>query len=195
MFEPTEPTKAELYSLDKSESIEFQFNPTSFRFQRKVTWASGKNAGQPWTNLSFSFGGNDTMDVSLLLDETEPDEYELTNDRSVLDNIINFHKLTMPLKITDGADEIIRPPVVAFLWEQFQFQGVVTGFDVELLLFDSTGRPKRAKVTLQLMGKAMASASSAKDFFSLDHEFPTADASEGSAPSGDDRLDIISEMK
>lgn len=191
----TEPTKAELYCLDKSESIEFQFNPTSFKFNRKVTWAEGKNAGQPWTNLSFSFGGNDTMDVSLLLDETEPDEYETTNTRSVLDSIIQFHKLTMPLKITDGADEIIRPPVVAFLWEQFQFQGVVQGFDVELLLFDATGRPKRAKVTLQLMGKAMASASSAKDFFSLDYEHPSVDASSGSGPGGDDRLDILAEMK
>ena len=191
----TEPSKAELYCLDKNESIEFQFNPTSFKFQRKVTWAEGKNAGQPWTNLSFSFGGNDSMDVSLLLDETEPGELEEFNDKSVLDNIIKFHKLTMPLKITDGADEIIRPPVVAFLWEQFQFQGVVQSMEVELLMFDQTGRPKRAKVTLKLMGKAMASAASAKDFFSLDYTHPTVNASDGDGASGDDRLDILAEME
>jgi hypothetical protein len=191
----SEPTKAQLFCLDQGdESITFQFNPTSFQFSRQVTWAEGKNAGQPWTNLSFSFGGNDTLNVSLLLDTTEPDDPDSVNDTSVLEDVIKYYKLTMPLKITDGADDIIRPPVVAFLWEQFQFQGVVTGLDVELLMFDESGRATRATVNLSLLGKALAGASSAQEFFSLDYTAPTVDAASGSAPDGDPRLDIIGEM-
>lgn len=191
----SEPTKAQLFCLDQGDdSITFQFNPTSFQFSRKVTWAEGKNAGQPWTNLSFSFGGNDTLTVSLLVDANEPDTPDSTNDASVLEDVIKYYKLTMPLKIMDGEDEIVRPPVVAFLWEQFQFQGVVTSMDVELLLFDENGRATRATVDLSLMGKALSGASSAQEFFSLDYDAPTVDAASGSAPGGDPRLDIIGEM-
>jgi hypothetical protein len=189
-----EPTKAQLYCLDQSESITFQFNPTSFKFTRKVTWAEGKNAGQPWTNISFSFGGNDSLSVSLLLDETESADDE-PNDATVLEGIIDFYKLTMPLRITDGDDEVIRPPVVAFLWEQFQFQGVVQNMDVELLMFDETGRAKRATVALTLLGKAMSGASSAQEFFALDYTHPEVDASgSGSDPDSDERLDILDEL-
>jgi len=191
----SEPTKAQIYCLDRSESIVFQFNPTSFKFSRKVTWAEGKNAGQPWTNISFSFGGNDTMTVSLLLDETEADAEGETNEETVLTNVIEYYKLTMPMKITDGSDEVIRPPVVAFLWEQFQFQGVVQNMDVELLMFDDTGRAKRATVELTLMGKAMSGASSAQEFFSLDYPFPEANASTATSPPDDDqRLDILDKI-
>ena len=189
----SEPTKAQLFCLDDSNrSITFQFNPTSFKFSRKVNWAEGKNAGMPWTTLSFSYGGNDSLNFSLLLDQSEADEEGATNDESVLTDILDFYKLTMPLRVTQGGDEVIRPPLVAFIWEQFQFQGVVQRLDVEMLLFDDTGRPRRAMVTVALLGRALSGASSSEDFFKLEYSPPSASGGSMSSVAGD-RLDILAE--
>ncbi len=188
-----EVTKAQLYCVDKGSSITFQFNPTTFRFTRKVDWAQGQTSTGPWTPLSFSHGSSDTLSVSLLLDETEAADADSENTSSVLDHIIEFYKLTMPVKITEGSEEIVRPPVVAFLWERFQFQGVIASLDVDLLLFDETGRAKRATVNLELLGRALSGASSAAQFFDPDYTPPSVSSS-GGGGGGDDRLDILDEM-
>jgi Contractile injection system tube protein len=189
----TEPTKAQLYCLDKGSSITFRFNPTTFKFTRKVDWTEGQTAAGPWTPLSFSHGSSDTLNVVLLLDETEPAEAGGTNDASTLDDVIEFYKLTMPVKVTQGSQEIVRPPVVAFLWERFQFQGVITSLDVDLQLFDDTGRAKRATVTIDLLGRALAGASSTKDFFDPDYAPPSVSSS-GGGGGDDERLNILDEM-
>jgi len=189
----SEVTKAQLYCVDKGSSITFRFNPTSFSFVRKVDWSEGQTASGPWTPLSFSHGSSDTLSVSLLLDETEPAEGESENTNSTLDDVIEFYKLTMPVKISSGGNDIVRPPVVAFLWERFQFQGVIRSLDVELLLFDEAGRAKRATVKLDLLGRALAGASSAKEFFDPDYSPPTVSGG-GGGGGGDERLNILDEM-
>ena len=41
---------------------------------------------------------------------------------------------------------------------------------MDVLLFDATGAPKRATVTLSLLGRAFAEASSADEFFTQTYE-------------------------
>ena len=150
-------TKAELTCLDDSSlSITVPFNPTSFKLGRKVNWAEQKPALQPWGSLQYGNGSSDTMNVSLLLDESESDD-------SVLEDIQAFFELTMPLKISA---DVIRPPAVVFEWDEFRFLGVISSLDVEVLLFDDGGAPRRAMVTLGLTGRAFAEASSSAEFFS-----------------------------
>jgi hypothetical protein len=150
-------TKAELSCLDDdSLSITVQFNPTSFKLGRKVNWAEQKPALQPWGTLQYGNGACDTMQVSLLIDESETED-------SVLPAIEGFYELTMPLEISSN---VIRPPCVVFKWEEFKFQGVVSSLDVEILLFDDAGAAKRAMVTMSLLGRAFAEASSSDEFFS-----------------------------
>lgn len=150
-------TKAELTCLDDSSlSITVPFNPTSFKLGRKVNWTEQKAALQPWGSLQYGSGASDTMNVSLLLDESESDD-------SVLEDIESFYALTMPLEISA---KVIRPPVMVFEWDEFRFIGVVSKLDVDVLLFDEGGAPKRAMIGLELLGKAFAEATSSEEFFS-----------------------------
>lgn len=145
---------------DGDRSIEVPFNPTSFKLGRKVNWAEQAPALQPWTTLQYGNGGSDTLGVTLLLDESE-------SDRSVLKPIRRFYELTLPMQV----GEVIRPPCVIFAWENFEFQGVVQSVDFEVTLFDSAGRPKRANVSLALLGRAFSEARSVKDFFGQTFSF------------------------
>lgn len=154
-------TRAEITCLDDSSlSISVQFNPTTFKLGRRVTWAEQAAALQPWSTLQYGSGASDTLNVTLLLDESE-------TDASVLPAVEAFYGLTMPLKIDS---ETIRPPVLLFTWEEFRFLGVAQSIDVDVLLFDATGAPKRATVSLTLLGRAFAEASSADEFFTQTYE-------------------------
>lgn len=153
--------KAELSCLDDSaQSITVQFNPTSFKLGRSVTWSDQSVALQPWGTLQYATGNSDTMSLSLLLDASESAE-------SVLPAMEAFYGLTMPMQVSA---EVLRPPVVLFKWEEFRFLGVVRSVDVDVLLFDATGRPKRATVSLGLLGRAFAEAASPDEFFSQNWE-------------------------
>lgn len=148
-------TKARINCLDAPErSIEVPYNPTSFKLTRKLTWAEQAPVLQPWTTIQFGNGASDTLNLTLLLDETE-------TDRSVLPLIRRFYDLTLPMQV----GEAVRPPCVVFSWENFDFQGVVQTVDVDVLLFDSSGRPKRANLTLTLLGKSFTEVRSIREFF------------------------------
>lgn len=139
---------------DPLQSMEVPFNPTSFKLGRKVNWAEQAPVLQPWTTIQFGNGASDTLQLTLLLDESE-------SDRSVLKPIHRIYDLTMPMQV----GEAVRPPCVVFSWENFDFQGVVQSVDFDVVLFDASGRPKRANVTLTLLGKAFAEIRSVRDFF------------------------------
>lgn len=154
-------THAEITCLDDSSlSVTVQFNPTSFKLGRRVTWAEQAAALQPWSTLQYGSGASDTLSVTLLLDESE-------SDASVLPAVEGFYAFTMPLKVDS---DVIRPPVLLFTWEEFRFLGVVQNLDVDVLLFDASGAPKRATVTLSLLGRAFAEASTADEFFTQTYE-------------------------
>jgi len=54
-------------------AFEFQFNPSSLKYTRKVTWEQKELQAQTWPVLHYSKGVLDELSFSLLLDETESD--------------------------------------------------------------------------------------------------------------------------
>lgn len=153
-FDPT-VAKASFSCLDApSLSISVQFNPTTFRTGRRVVWSEQPVAFQPWGTLQYGTGTCDTMSVSLLVDTSEGPE-------SIIPDIKRFHDLTMPMRL----GEEVRPPVILFVWEEYRFLGVIQSLDCEVMLFDETGRPKRATLALSLLGRAFSEAASAEEFF------------------------------
>lgn len=152
-------TRAHLDCLDDASlSMTVPFNPTSVKIGRRVTWAEQAVHGQPWSTLQFSSGGSDTLNVSLLLDESE-------SDGSVMPLVRQLHSMTLPALVS-GEEGGARPPCVVFSWGEIRFQGVVQSLDWEFLLFDASGRPKRVLVGLTMLGRAFAGASGAREFFS-----------------------------
>lgn len=149
-------TKGRIECLDDgSMSLSIQFNPTSFKVGRKVNWVEQPAHGQPYTTLQFSHGSCDSLSMMLLLDTTESPD-------SVLPNIGKLYELSSPVTI---ADDLSRPPCILFEWESFRFQGVIQALDVEFLLFDSNGRPKRAQAQVSILGQAFAPGQSPSSFF------------------------------
>ena len=152
---------ARLLTIDgKIVSFELPFNPTSFKLSRNVNWAEQAPAFQPYPNLTYGNGAADKLTFDLLLDETE-------SKRSVLTNMRRLYSLTTP----GLCGEVIRPPQTVFIWEAFLFQGVVSTLDFDVTLFDESGTPKRATVSVTMTGKALMDSKSAVSIFAPDSSF------------------------
>jgi len=99
---------------------------------------------------------------------------KLINETSVLDrgkgtagkgDVLKLHKLTLPMSVEDGdGNEVMRPPICAFIWGDFQFQGVIEKLKVDFKLFDTNGVPRRAECTITMKGRALSQAKTSDDF-------------------------------
>lgn len=208
---PENPAKAQLFCLDLADwSIEAQFNPTDFKYTRSVPWDAGDSSLQSaWGRLQYTGGANDTLNVTLLLDQTEyADDWRKVeppsgnsaksaalstseNTESVVKQVMEIHRLTMPMKFADR----IRPPTAAFIWGGFQFQGVLTKVDVDFQFFDEMGKPRRALVTVAMMGRALTAANSVDDLLNGTYAPPSKSSSYKKGPAGGDpRSELLDEL-
>lgn len=142
----------------------------------------------PWGRLNYTGGKADELNVTLLYDESEYRDDGLSafipafsppaalaakmpaallpkeNKVTLVDDkgpVGQLHRLTMPLK---HSDNYARPPICAFVWGKFQFQGVISSLSVNFNLFDADGGPRRAEITLKMTGRALTAASSSSQF-------------------------------
>ncbi len=78
----------------------------------------------------------------------------------VADHVAAWLKMTEVLEVTgegSTADAYRRPPVVVMRWgDAFVFSGVITSLGIEIVVFDADGNPRRAEVTVNMKGRAMA---------------------------------------
>lgn len=142
--------------------FEVLFNPTSYSISKGVTWSP---QGAPSTDLKSSsprtkrelnaplltFGGGDSRRLTLRLffDVTEPVGGKPVADVRDLTN--RFVDLTR----IERLGKVLRPPVCELTWgaitppnSDFPFTGVVTSLDQDFVLFDASGRPLRAFLTV-----------------------------------------------
>lgn len=161
---PESLTHARLRCKDSNKlSLDLPINPTSIKLKRRLNWADQGIHGQPWGTLQFAHGQSDVMETTILIDESE-------SDRSVLPTLRKLYALTLPLQIDEEGSS--RPACVFFDWEDLQFQGVIQNLEYDILRFDAEGRPKRATVKLELLGKAFVEARHPKNFFGQTYEAP-----------------------
>ncbi len=213
-----ELTRAKLWCLDKDAwSIEFMFNPEfgSMSLSREVNWSPAGNGYDPWKSpLEYDDGAPDSLSFTMLLDQTtlgEPDPADAlafqanflsalasflddeTNDESVLPEIAALWRLTVPIHPDGHSDDDyqLRPPIVAFVWDDFEFLGAVTSLSVDMLLFTAEGVPKRAKVEVRMTGKAFSGQTTLADFIAGTYTPPTGEAA-GSRDAS--RLDLLKEF-
>jgi hypothetical protein len=119
------------------------------------------------------------------------------NERSILPYILAFYRPTMPIDVGTSQQKEQRPPLVAFLWEQLQFVGVVEDVTVNVTLFDTDGRPKRATVDLGMEGRALSMVSKTDEMFKkAEYKAPKGDSfRKPSTPLlGDARLDVLAKL-
>jgi hypothetical protein len=149
------PTKGVFQNLDGGAPLTLPFNPSSFKLSRTVQWSAQGAASQAYSTLQFANGEVDTLSMTLLLDTSE-------TTTSVLPTTQLIYGWSLPMAVAAGS---MRPPCLLFTWGLFTFQGVVSRAEFDFNLFDSTGAPKRAMVTLEMLGRAFARGTPSAQFF------------------------------
>jgi hypothetical protein len=169
------PVRAILHNLDDAgKDFAFPFNPESFSLQRGGgLMREGEQSGN-FAGLRAGPGQNDTLSFDIWLDASDigskvayaasavsPVTSSIAGTTgSVLEDMQTLYDLTKK-KVESGQTEG-RLPVLAFLWHDFRFTGVITALGFDVKLFDALGAPRRAKVSITMMGQAFENVNAAQ---------------------------------
>jgi len=135
-------TKA-IFSGENGTTIPVQYNPTNFQFSKPVSWKEHDDQGKEST-LEYQKNSPASMSCELLFDGTATGE----DVRATwVGGMLSFTNPSVPLK---GEPKKMRPPIVTFLWGDFQFKGVIESLDVTYMMFSTSGSPIRAKVGVKM---------------------------------------------
>jgi hypothetical protein len=211
--------KARIWCLDKDAwSVDLQFNPSDLDLSRSISMGKDEGFFGPYGGKpEFENGTPDELAFTILVDTSVGGEIDLadagnfetamlsalnsllgsanTNDDSILPQIQDLYRLTLPIKPAGATEDFgdNRPPVCAFVWEQFEFMGFVVSLDVDFLVFDASGRPKRAEVKVKMEGRAFSGALDLKGFLEASYTTPSASGTGARAgqSSRDDLADFL----
>lgn len=209
-------SKASLWCVEHDDwSFEFPFNPEgdSLRLDRTVNWEPDATDGAWGGAMVYGQGNPDRLQFTILLDETQavpPEEADAesweghllsiatalfssseTNEYSVLDHVKAIYRLSLPVLPSGFTDAYAaRPPLVAFVWGDFEFMGMITSVGVQFLLFTPEGVPKRAKIDIEMSGRALSADITSVDAFFEDTYSPKS-VSGGSSLSRSGDVDRI----
>jgi len=118
--------------------IPLRFNPTEYKISKANNFAEIEIPGLESPPLQFVRGGAETLTVDFLLDTS--DSLEDVRKRYV----------TRLRELLRMQEKLHAPPIVAFVWDQQVFKGVIESLDVSFTLFSPTGVPLRAQVSAAL---------------------------------------------
>lgn len=195
------PVRATLECLDDSDlSMSLPFNPESFQLTRRAPVSAGD--GVRFAGLEPSAGTNDTLNFDTWLDASDastavaalsavsPYTPNIAGEsKSILEDMEALYQLTVPRIPSDAGPEDLqgRVPVVAFLWNDFKFIGVITNVSFDVRMFDPLGAPRRARVSVSMEGRAFVDA----DIATVLHDTESAESFGTSLPS----VDVASALK
>jgi Contractile injection system tube protein/LysM domain len=118
--------------------IPLRFNPTEYRVSKGNNFAEIDIPGLESPPLQFVRGAAETLTVDFLLDTS--DTLEDVRERYVT-------RLRDLLRLQE---KLHAPPIVAFVWDEQVFKGVIESMDVTFTLFSPDGVPLRAQVSATL---------------------------------------------
>ena len=132
---------AKLQIVSAVGTVNCQFNPSSFSFQKQNTWKDPQGKGiADAPKLKFVSGGSAAITLDLTLDTTD-------TGNSV---VAETDKLMKLMKVDAGANPK-APPTCHLLWGSYKsFEAVVEAIDLKYTYFASNGTPLRAQVKLAL---------------------------------------------
>lgn len=146
------------YENKDAKTFEVLFNPSQYAISKSARYTSvdpvdthaagGGSGGTKNRNNSRNFVGTSdaTLSLELFLDTTVPEYFgeEPGEAKDVKDMIDKFMDMCVA---SDGQH---KPPKVQFCWGSQIFEGYVYSVNATYLLFDSDGKPLRARVNLTI---------------------------------------------
>jgi nucleoid-associated protein YgaU len=118
--------------------IPLRFNPTDYQLKKGNNFAEIAIPGLESPPLQFVRGAAETLSVQFLLDTSD-----------TLDDVrVKYvNKLRGLMRMQE---KLHAPPIVAFVWDEQVFKGVLENLDVSYVLFTPTGVPLRAQVGVSM---------------------------------------------
>lgn len=122
----------------KLKTIPLCFNPTEFQLAKQNTFHEVPIPGLNASPIQFVRGASEKLTFDAIVDTSD----DMSNVRT---------KYVDPIRQLAATNkEIHAPPVVKFVWEHFQFIGVIESLNVTFTLFSDSGVPVRAKLTFAI---------------------------------------------
>jgi Contractile injection system tube protein len=144
-------------AIEGGETIQALFNPTEFTITKGNNWTFDPVKGTSLPKGKFGGGKPREMQVSLLLDQSLPND-----GMSVKDITDKLFKMMEVPSGTGGGKANAVPPLVTFQWgEMIPFKAACTSLTVAFQLFKPNGTPIRADVKLALTQAEAATSASA----------------------------------
>ena len=146
------PTKAQISRLtkenefDRSQSLTVLFNPKDLTFSKQNNWKENNSPKEVVPFGEFTGGGAEVLKVQLHFDTYGAGEKDVRSEYT--EKLRKFMEIDP--ETIHGESKKGRPPLVRFLWNALQFDGVVASVNERLTLFLPNGIPVRAVVDLTL---------------------------------------------
>lgn len=131
--------KIEQPKLNGDEAIvPVHFNPTEYQVQKQNSFADINIPGLETPPIQFIRGAGEKLSTELLVDTSDTLE-------DVREKYVNRLRGLMNIQ-----SDLHAPPIVSFFWGSTIFRGVMESLNVTYVMFDPTGIPLRAKLSISL---------------------------------------------
>ena len=132
-----------------SEKFEVMLNPSSYSHTQSIEYDEMETMGQAGSDPQFAAIGNQTVKFDIMLDSTGvvPPARIGAKPKAVRDQVRALNSIVYQYKGNSH-----EPSVVRLLWGSFIFFGRLTSMSTDYTLFQPSGEPLRAKVSLSFIG-------------------------------------------
>jgi hypothetical protein len=132
-----------------TEKFEVMLNPSSYSHTQSIKYDEQETMGQAGSDPQFAAIGNQEVSFDLMLDGTGvvPPVTIGAKPKAVRDQVRALNTIVYQYK---GSSH--EPSVVRLLWGSFIFFGRLTSMKTNYTLFQPSGEPLRAKVSLSFIG-------------------------------------------
>lgn len=162
--------KATLEFCDKDgkveKSLQCGFNPTEYSVSRSIGYHKKNGFGQPFNvnQLQFGRGESATLSVSIFVDDKSNLKSSIIEYGGKIYNAVKCRGFSTTPKnvkeICQFLEEFMHydpkektTPLIGFNWGEMRFIGKLCSINVQFVMFDRSGNPTRAKVSMQIMGE------------------------------------------
>lgn len=135
--------------VEEKGKLPVQFNPESFRVERKVSYVKCSQKENEENHTTFAGVVSPVMYVSLFFD---------TSGGAAFDGLSTMKKGNVSELVdeftayTQIIPELHRPPLVIFVWGTTQFPGFIQEINTTYTMFDKDGIPLRARMDMVIEG-------------------------------------------
>jgi len=133
-------TPAVIENLATGEQVYCMFNPYEYTLRKQNQWVSGPAKGKNVPKIDFGQAGAETLKLQLFFD-TYAEQTDVRAHTELL-----WQMMLVCTEKTNERTNKGEPPLVAFSWGEFRFEGVITDISQKFTLFLNNGTPVRTTV-------------------------------------------------